>query len=168
MSYDLVLAGRLAAKVTLGASCLAFGESFISTPLAEELRARLQGDADVPPLRFAGDALQRLDDVVQQFAPTAGRMPALAPSSHQSQVVLIRAPGQVVAVVHLQGWDLGVLNLRSPLDARGRRYVVIQDGSPSVSVRYFEDDLARALSACQNSSSGAYRRVRLSSGKTSA
>jgi hypothetical protein len=64
---DLVLAGRIAAKITLGANYLAFGQSPTSAPLAEQLRTRLRGETDMPPVRFAGEALLRLDDAAQDF-----------------------------------------------------------------------------------------------------
>lgn len=144
--HDVGLARRLVAKCALGASALAFGESFIHAPLAHALRDILWARAE-PEQLIKSEALALWDNkiVPQGLGPLKVR---LQPEPGVSQVVFMTpAPGRVAAVVHLGGFNLGLSGLivEGELPAGDGLPVLVRDAPGAARVHLLVDDVAEAV-----------------------
>lgn len=144
--HDVRLARRLVAKCALGAADLAFGESFIHTPLAHALRDILWARAE-PEQLIKSEVLALWDDKIVPRGLGRSKV-KLEPEPGVSQVVFMTtACRRVAAVVHLGGFNLGLSGLivEGELPEGDGLPVLVRDAPGAARVHLLVDEVAEAV-----------------------
>jgi uncharacterized protein YfiM (DUF2279 family) len=142
---DRELAGRLASKVALGAGCAAFGEAFLSSSLAADLRAVMRGAVTGVSL-VSADLLPAFDLQISSFPPLAGKVAPITPNraENRSEVIFCETNTGAVIFVYLAGVLIatGGLLYNHVLSVGHHLPVVFTDGPGKMSVRLLADEIA--------------------------
>jgi len=154
VSYDLILARRLAVKVALGACGLVYGDNFIVSSLADEMRTILWNN------EMAGESCSNeILVVMEQYLSGLSifdeiGFSTLRPSAEGSQVSLVPVGRQLAVFVTLCGWDVTFGNgplFSTAQPVAGQFPVLILDGTPVPTVRDVTADVGSALQRLQQS-----------------
>jgi hypothetical protein len=145
VSTDLELAARLASKVAVGAGCAAFGEVFLASALADDLRAVMRGTITGVRLVTA-DLLQAFDAHIASFPRLAGKVPPITPNrvERTSEVIYCPTNTGTVIFVYLAGvlFASGGLSYSHVPSVGYHLPAVVTDGPGKMSVRLLADEIA--------------------------
>ena len=153
VAHPLPLAGRLAAKVALGAGAVMGGDAFTSSSLAGRLRDILWERWE-PTAVIAAEFLQVTDAALQQAWVNIGATPppALVPSESISQVVfasLGQSRESTAVLVHLVGHPIAMSGavIDAPMPLSSGMPVLIRDRPGNPIVVKIHDELEAAVLA---------------------